>query len=95
MLGHPGMYRRELPVGDWASVGLDAIECDHPRHDEAVLAAWRGLAAALGLAVSGGSDFHGDGAARAELPGSYGVTWEELQELRRRAAERGGARWAT
>jgi hypothetical protein len=60
-IAHPGLLGRD----DWLSVlvdaGLDAIEAFHSDHDEAVTAHYLAVAEQLGIAVSGGSDYHGDG----------------------------------
>ncbi|MCF8035097.1 MAG: PHP domain-containing protein [Desulfarculaceae bacterium] len=39
--------------------GLEALEAHYSQHDAAQVRSFKGLAARLGLAVSGGSDFHG------------------------------------
>ena len=40
--------------------GLDAIECDYPRHTQEQTAFYRSLAEKHGLHITGGSDFHGE-----------------------------------
>ena len=42
-----------------AGAGLAGLEVDHVDHDEAARAHLRGVAAELGLLVTGSSDFHG------------------------------------
>ncbi len=44
-----------------ADEGLDAVEVRHPSHDAEARLRIADLAKALGLGVSGGSDWHGDG----------------------------------
>lgn len=44
-----------------AAVGLVGVEVDHRDHTEAQRAQLRGLAAELGLLVTGSSDYHGAG----------------------------------
>ncbi|MFI6292863.1 PHP domain-containing protein [Nonomuraea sp. NPDC050790] len=61
VLAHP---RRGHPLPDaWiaelAGAGLTGVEADHPDHDEPARAHLRGLAADLGLVVTGSSDDHG------------------------------------
>jgi hypothetical protein len=58
-LAHPGLLHLDDRIPDFASAGLSAIEARHRDHDAATEARYRGMARALGLAVSGGSDFHG------------------------------------
>ncbi|QGV78715.1 PHP domain-containing protein [Streptomyces ficellus] len=64
VFAHPGAAKRgrtvpESVIADLAAYGLDGIEVDHMDHDEATRARLRGLAADLGLLVTGSSDYHG------------------------------------
>ncbi|TNY36896.1 PHP domain-containing protein [Thermomonospora catenispora] len=64
VLAHPRAMRRGRTVSDaliaeLAGAGLFGVEVDHADHDEADRARLRGLAAELGLAVTGSSDDHG------------------------------------
>lgn len=59
-LAHPGVTRRDDCLAQWAGDGLDALEAYHSDHSEADQARYLERAAQFGLAVSGGSDFHGD-----------------------------------
>ena len=47
-------------IAGFAAAGLDAIEAYHSDHDSDATARYVNLADALGLAVSGGSDYHAD-----------------------------------
>lgn len=64
VFAHPKASRRgrivpdEL-IADLAAAGLAGLEADHEDHDPAERAHVRGLAADLGLLVTGSSDFHG------------------------------------
>ena len=40
--------------------GLDAIEAYHSEHDAATIARYVAFAGRAGIAVTGGSDYHGD-----------------------------------
>jgi 3',5'-nucleoside bisphosphate phosphatase len=46
-------------IVELAAVGLAGLEADHEDHSPAEAAHVRGLAAELGLLVTGSSDFHG------------------------------------
>jgi len=64
VLAHPGAAQRGWVIGDaaveqLAGAGLGGLEVAHPDHDDAQRLRLAGLAAALGLVASGGSDDHG------------------------------------
>jgi predicted metal-dependent phosphoesterase TrpH len=65
VLAHPRASRRgylftDEEIARLARVGLAGVEADHPDHSPADRAHLRGLAADLGLFVTGASDDHGD-----------------------------------
>jgi predicted metal-dependent phosphoesterase TrpH len=60
-LAHPGTTKRDELIEPLMAAGLDALEAIHSEHDPAARSHYRRLAEELGLAVTGGSDFHGDG----------------------------------
>jgi len=64
---HPGVTGRDDLLGPLVDAGLDAIEVHHSDHSPDVRERYRALASALGVATSGGSDFHGFGDTRAAL----------------------------
>jgi predicted metal-dependent phosphoesterase TrpH len=86
-LAHPVLYRADHRIAEWAAAGLDAIEVFHSDHDREAAARYQAMAAELGLAISGGSDYHGDG--RVPLGG---VTLPEAEF--ERLVERGRQRAA-
>ena len=64
VFAHPRAEKRGRIVGDdviaaMAEAGLAGVEVDHVDHDDAARAHLRGLAAELGLLVTGSSDYHG------------------------------------
>lgn len=66
VMAHPRAAVRGRVVSDdvvrsMARAGLAGIEADHRDHTKADVAAVRDLAAALGLLVTGSSDYHGTG----------------------------------
>jgi predicted metal-dependent phosphoesterase TrpH len=63
------------------ALGLQAVEVDFPGCQGAKQRRLRGLAAELGLAVTGGSDCHGPGPARRAV-GVCGATTQELEVIR-------------
>ena len=84
-LAHPGSNGRDYLIPALAANGLDAIEVTHSDHDAATEARYRRLASELGLAVSGGSDFHGEAAMhRAATLGIVTLPAGDFERLRAR-----------
>ena len=88
-LAHPGLLGLDDEIPAFASSGLQAIEACHRDHDAAAEARYRAMASSLGLAVSGGSDFHGEhervrGAIQAR-PGSVVLPESDFAALEARA----------
>jgi len=81
----PGELRRLLR--DLAALGLAGVECYYPEHTPEQEALYLELARELKLAVTGGSDFHGDNKPEVEL-GRVGIqgklTYELVAALRAR-----------
>lgn len=84
---HLGEHGTEPQLRQFQGAGLDGVEIRHPRHSPAAEARLGRLADKLGLVVSGGSDWHGDGdegASHAPLGGmDVPVEWLEALENRR------------
>jgi hypothetical protein len=66
-LAHPGVTKKDGLIPSLVDAGLDAIEVYHTDHTPEKTADYLQMAERLGLAVSGGSDFHGFETARATL----------------------------
>jgi predicted metal-dependent phosphoesterase TrpH len=90
-LAHPGLLRRDEWIAGFASAGLDAIEAYHTNHDEAATGRYRSLAHRIGLAVSGGSDYHADESHGSAHPGSVSLPADSFAQLRERATSRATA----
>ncbi len=84
---HPGVTKRDWLLAPLAEAGLDAIEIYHSDHAGTTREAYRSRARALGLATSGGSDFHGFGETRSTL-GLITLPPDEFRQLEERAAAR-------
>jgi predicted metal-dependent phosphoesterase TrpH len=82
VLAHPGLYGNFEAVPELVEAGLGGIEVYHPAHS--LLDEVQAMEAAelYGLAVTGGSDFHGE--EPKDTPGSRGVSRDELDEIRSR-----------
>jgi len=85
-LAHPGVSARDHLIAPLAAAGLDAIEAAHSDHDAATEARYRALAADLGLLITAGSDFHGDGGYRTSRLGAISLTAAEFGALADAAA---------
>lgn len=83
-MAHPGLTAMDHLIPRLAVAGLQALEVRHSDHDAATEARYRQLAAEQGLAVSGGSDYHGDVGHRAASLGRVTLTLEELAALEAR-----------
>jgi predicted metal-dependent phosphoesterase TrpH len=57
---HPAVTAKDALIAPLVAAGLDAIEVCHSDHPPDAEAHYRTMAASLGVAVSGGSDFHGE-----------------------------------
>ncbi len=95
ILAHPGAGVRGrivdvAAIEKMAHAGLDALEVDHRDHDDKTRAKLRGVAADLGLLVTGSSDYHGTG--KLNLLGENLTSDDVWVELVRRAD--GGVRFA-
>jgi predicted metal-dependent phosphoesterase TrpH len=93
---HLGDHGTEKQVRQFQEQGLDGIEVRHPSHSAATEARLTGLAERLGLAISGGSDWHGDskfGDSHASLGGlEIPFEWLERLELKRAAVAKDAPR---
>jgi predicted metal-dependent phosphoesterase TrpH len=85
-LAHPILVDHDEWIRPFAAAGMDALEAYHSDHDEKATAHYLNLAAGLNLAVSGGSDYHGDDAHGGKGPGSISLprpAFDRLESLRR------------
>ncbi len=88
-LAHPGLHDRDDALPDLLAAGLDAIEAYHPNHTPPKTARYRRLAAARGLLVTGGSDFHGaPGGEHAWVPGVPALPESDFRRLEAAAEAR-------
>ena len=83
-MAHPGLTAQDHLIPRLAAAGLQALEVRHSDHDPATEQRYRELAARQGLAVSGGSDFHGDIGHRASTIGRVTLSLEEFAALEAR-----------
>ena len=80
-LAHPGITASDSLIEALTAQGLDAIEVWHSEHAPDQQRHYSMLADRLGLAKSGGSDFHGDGVHHAARLGGVLLPEPEFQRL--------------
>jgi predicted metal-dependent phosphoesterase TrpH len=83
-LAHPGLTAVDTLVPHLADAGLAALEVRHSEQDETTESRYREMAHALGLATTGGSDFHGDHGERSTAFGTAMMIEDELAALESR-----------
>lgn len=81
-IAHPGPLRRDEWLPGLVEAGLDAIEAYHTDHNPAATAKYLALADRLGIAVTGGSDYHADPVHGAAL-GGVTLPREQYEKLKR------------
>ena len=99
-LAHPGYTKKDEIVPDLVAAGLAAIEAHHSSHDGPTTQRYLEMARRYGVAVTGGSDFHGQGTRRSEF---FGVTslprsdfdhfFDQSMRLREIATQRPAIAW--
>ena len=88
-LAHPVLLRDQDAVPAIAR-DLDAIEVYHSEHHPADVARYSAIARALGLPVSGGSDFHGETRGTRAVLGLVTLPASEFDQLAARVPGRPG-----
>lgn len=88
-LAHPVLVGRDAWLPDFARAGLDALEAYHSEQDVWTTRRYLEIARQLGLAVSGGSDFHGDESHGPSAPGSVSLPRAEFERLARVKVDKG------
>jgi hypothetical protein len=90
-LAHPALVGHDEWIGGLVAEGLDALEAYHSEHDSVATARYLAMASTLSIAVSGGSDFHGDPSHGPSHPGAVSLPGDAYDQLRRRATIRATA----
>ena len=83
-MAHPGLTALDHIIPRLAASGLQALEARHSEHVPETEDRYRRLAAEHGLAVSGGSDFHGDVGRRATALGRVTLPASDFAALEAR-----------
>jgi hypothetical protein len=80
-IAHPGKLKRDAVVAAMIDAGMPAIEVHHPDHDANDVARYAAIARQHGLAVTGGSDYHGADSGRVNSLGRVGLTADQFSAL--------------
>lgn len=83
-LAHPGLLGRDDLIPGFAGAGLDALEAYHSKHRPEDILRYLMSADRLGLAVSGGSDYHADPSHGAVGLGGMSLPRELYEKLKAR-----------
>lgn len=87
-LAHPGLTNVDDIIPDLARAGLTALEAYHGDHDADVRDRYLRVAAEHGLAVTGGSDYHGGSSYRHGVLGVAGLPAAEFERFCERAGRK-------
>lgn len=87
VMAHPGLNRTDEIIPELVQVGLDGLECYHPKHSPSASAHYARLADQLGLAVTGGSDCHGLSKGKP-LIGTVKIPFQLVEQLKARLRPR-------
>ncbi|MBX3743765.1 MAG: PHP domain-containing protein [Verrucomicrobiae bacterium] len=83
VMAHPGLNHDDRMIDRLVRLGVDGLECHHPKHGPAAVEKYLGLARGYGLLVTGGSDCHGRSKNRPTM-GTVRLGWEHVEALRAR-----------
>jgi 3',5'-nucleoside bisphosphate phosphatase len=88
-MAHPGLTAMDEDIPRFVAAGLSALEAVHSDHAPDTERWYRQLAAALGLVVTGGSDFHADPSHHTNVLGGATLSAEDFAALEFRAQSLG------
>lgn len=87
-LAHPKLYSRDINkieklIVELKPLGLAGIEVEYPGFTKEEKKQYMELARKYDLAVTGGSDFHGENRSHIDI-GDEGITYSQMQDIKRR-----------
>lgn len=91
-IAHPGVTGQDHLIPGLVESGLGAVEAYHPDHSQEDTARYLAMADEHGLAVSGGSDDHGEQTRDRDGFGRVGLSDEEFARFCARAGRDGAVR---
>lgn len=83
VMAHPALNHDDSLVDRLARLGVDGLECFHPKHSNSASAKYEAMAQRLGLLVTGGSDCHGVSKNRPTI-GTVRLPMTHVDRLRER-----------
>jgi len=87
-IAHPGLLGRDEWLPQFVDAGLDAIEAYHSDHDAPTTSRYLAFAKKVGIAVTGGSDFHGDSSHGGRTLGCVSLPRDAFDRLKALSATR-------
>ncbi len=89
VMAHPGLNHDDRMIFRLARMGMDGLECHHPKHGPAAVARYEAMARELGLLITGGSDCHGMSKSRPTI-GTVKIPSAFVDAIRAKVAGRDG-----
>jgi predicted metal-dependent phosphoesterase TrpH len=80
-LAHPGYTKQDQLIPQLVDAGMPCLEAFHSSHDPQMVNHYLGMARTYGIAVTGGSDYHGEGTRRAEFFGVVSLPVEHYERV--------------
>jgi predicted metal-dependent phosphoesterase TrpH len=90
-IAHPGLLGRDAWLPQFVDAGLDAIEAYHSDHDAPTTSRYLSFAKKVGIAVTGGSDYHGDSSHGGRTLGCVSLPADAFERLKELSATRRSA----
>jgi len=81
-IAHPGLLGHDEWLAEFVDAGVDALEVYHTDHDAAATSRYLALAGQFGVAITGGSDYHGDPSHGGRLLGSVPFPRDAFERLK-------------
>ena len=81
-IAHPGPLGCDAWLPQFVDAGLDAVEAYHSDHDAPTTSRYLAFADRLGIAATGGSDYHGDSSHGGRALGCVSLPRDAFERLK-------------